>query len=193
MNDSNFDEIEQNISKLQENIDNIKKSLHSYKESTIQVLYKEEQPDLDERFFIVIFILAVFIVGSFTTIALGLKNEINLFWLCSAAGTLGSTIAALLSCLQRRSNGLEFKNGKKYPKDNPADKFSLRMSTFYILRPLLGLFAGLVVYFGIQYILKVELIQDEQNRYIFWSLMGGLFAKSLIAKLKDLFDALIGK
>jgi hypothetical protein len=85
------------------------------------------------------------------------------------------------------------KNGNKYPKEEPKDKFSERMATFFLFRPVFGILAGLLIFFGIQTNYFLETGIENESKVIFWSLLSGLFIKTLIEKLKDLFDSLVGK
>jgi hypothetical protein len=119
--------------------------------------------------------------------------KIDLIWTSIAAGILGSTCSALLSALERKANGWEDKNGNKYPKEEPKDKFSERMATFFLFRPVFGILAGLLIFFGIQTNYFLETGIENESKVIFWSLLSGLFIKTLIEKLKDLFDSLVGK
>ena len=71
--------------------------------------------------------------------------------------------------------------------------FSQRMANFFLFRPALGIIAGLLIYFGMEAKYFGDTGLEQQAKVIFWSLLSGLFAKTLIGKLKDLFDGLVGK
>jgi hypothetical protein len=109
------------------------------------------------------------------------------------AGILGSASSALISALQRKANGWEMEDGKKYPDDGKKEMFSRRLSTFFLYRPTLGIIGGLLIYYGMQAKFFAETGIEDQSKVIFLSLLSGLFVKSLIEKLKDLFDNLLGK
>lgn len=119
--------------------------------------------------------------------------SINLIWTCIIAGILGSTSSALISALQRKANGWETEDGKKHPGDGKKEMFSQRMATFFLYRPTFGIIGGLLIYFGMQSKYFGDTGVEDQSKVIFWSLLSGLFVKSLIEKLKDLFDSLVGK
>ena len=158
----------------------------------IKNIRQEEEPGLLRWFWIVVIVLSLSIlVTAYLTTNPSYLN-LEMIWRCIWAGVFGSSTSALISALQRKANGWQFENGLKYPSDQPRDKFSKRMSTFFIFRPLLGFFGGLVVFYGLESI-YVGADNFSENTLIFWSIITGLFAKSLIDKLKSLFDGLIGK
>jgi hypothetical protein len=149
--------------------------------------------------------LKIFIILAFIIIVcgilLGFKKELNipLIWACIVAGILGSTSSALISALQRKANGWEMEDGKKYPidpkkapADDKRDMFSQRMATFFLYRPAFGIIGGLLSYYGAQSSYFIGSGGDKESKFIFFALLSGLFVKSLIEKLKDLFDNLIG-
>ena len=87
-----------------------------------------------------------------------------------------------------------------FAKEEPKDKFLARMSPQFILRPLLGAVMGLLVYGGIigGYLITVQvenlsITSFRPEGLLFVSLLAGLFAKTFIEKLRDMFDALFGK
>ncbi len=119
-------------------------------------------------------------------------------WLCVLGGTLGSGISALTSAAERISNGWEFTNGAKYPDPEPKDKFVARMVPFFIIRPFLGSAMGLLVYVGLSggYLIAVKDAKPDSfspEGLLFLALLGGLFAKTFIEKLRSMFDTLFGK
>ncbi|WP_026262345.1 hypothetical protein [Spirosoma panaciterrae] len=138
--------------------------------------------------FVFISLIAIIITGC---ILLSLYESFRPFWVCIISGVLGSAFAAFLSALDRSANGWESNNGDKYPKEEPKDKFSKRMATFFLCRPIFGLLAGLLVYFGMQSktVGKVDLNTNNSD-IIFFSLVAGFFIKLLMDKLKDLIDSL---
>jgi len=117
----------------------------------------------------------------------------DLIWIAIISGVLGSSCSALLSALERKANGWEDKKGNKYPNDEPRDKFSQRMATFFLFRPFFGILAGLIIYFGMQAKLLGDTGISDPAKVIFWSLLSGLFIKTLMEKLKDVFENLVGK
>ena len=159
----------------------------------------DEIKDLESSAHIVFRILGLIIINS--GIILGLRDtfSINLIWACITAGILGSTSSALISALQRKANGWETEDGEKYPTDNKKEttdnkkeRFSQRMATFFLYRPILGIIGGLLIYFGMQAKIFGDKGVENQPEVIFWALLAGLFVKSLLERLKNLFDNLIG-
>lgn len=195
MNKNEFTEIESKIKEIQKEIAAATDTLKSFNTNRLDTLLKEEEPELLKRFRLAVSILVTLIL--LASILIGFHKMINIqpFWICIAAGVNGSAISSLISVLQRKANGWEFKNGIKYPSDIPIDKFSMRVSTSLILRPLLGFVTGMIIFYGINSIFKTDDIGfgGEESRMIFWSLIAGLFAKSLIEKLQNIFDNLIGQ
>jgi hypothetical protein len=117
--------------------------------------------------------------------------------LCVLGGTLGSSISALVSAVERVSHGWEFSGGDKYPSAGLEDKFVARMVPFFIVRPFLGSAMGLIVYVGLRsgYLIAVEQAGQatfSRDGLMFLSFLGGLFAKKFIEKLRAMFDTLIG-
>jgi len=122
-----------------------------------------------------------------------------LIWGAVLAGILGSSSSSLLSALDRKARGWEFNCGLKFPyekierKDDKREMFSERMSTFFMYRPVFGIIAGLLIYSGMEAGIFGDSGVEDAAKVIFWSLLSGLFIKSLIEKLKGVFDNLIGK
>lgn len=142
--------------------------------------------------------------ASATALLLGgvirLPSPLHIVVLCITGGILGSAVSALVSAWERIANGWERANGEKLPKEEPKDKFLARMSPQFILRPLLGAVMGLLVYGGIigGYLITVQvenlsITSFRPEGLLFVSLLAGLFAKTFIEKLRDMFDALFGK
>ena len=99
----------------------------------------------------------------------------------------------------RVANGWEFDGGSREP--DPAERkerFNLRMSRGFYARPLLGLASGPLVLAGLK---LGQFMQDpvpapaidERYRIVFFCLLGGLFSKTLLDWLKDVFKKLLGK
>lgn len=126
------------------------------------------------------------------------RPAVQTILLCVVGGTLGSSISALLSAADRISNGWEFSAGEKYPRFEPKDKFVARMVPFFLVRPFLGSAMGLLVYVGLTggYLIAVQNAQGSTfspEGLLFLALLGGLFAKTFLEKLRAMFDTLFGK
>ena len=117
---------------------------------------------------------------------------------CLAASVLGSSTSAFISALDRRAHGWEV-HGVKIPP-GAGERFNEKMAPFFRKRPFLGLFTGILVFSAMH---AHVLLRDEPGttpeltgaalyRMVFYSLLAGLFAKSLIEKLKVLFDKVFG-
>ncbi len=165
------------------------------KENKKQKFLDEEEKELIKVARSTFIKLGCLIVGSgviIVLIACGNTFSCSLIFTSIASGILGSTTSALISALERKANGWESKNGDKYPADGKPDKFSIRMSTFFLYRPIFGILAGLLMFFGMQAKYFGDMDFEDQSKVIFWSLLSGLFVKSLIEKLKNLFDSFVG-
>jgi hypothetical protein len=117
--------------------------------------------------------------------------------LCILAGTVSSGISALLSVTSRIANGWEFSTGDKYPHEIPKDKFGVRMIPAFLVRPFLGTAMGFFVYVGIGSGFLIATNNSGENNFsveglVFLSLLGGLFAKTLLERMKDIFKAIFG-
>ena len=118
--------------------------------------------------------------------------------LCVVGGTLGSAMSALVSAVERLSNGWELSGGCKLPAPEPKDKFVARMVPSFLIRPFLGSAIGLFVYAGVTsgYLIAVENPQEatfSRQALLFFAFLAGLFAKTLIEKLRAMFDAFFGR
>ncbi|SRR6266487_3035138 len=120
---------------------------------------------------------------------------------CLIAGALGGALSALLSAANRLAHGLESWAGKKHPDATRPDKFSLRMAPFFLIRPVLGASMGFVVYVGIVSGLLFATKQTDKNpnqeglsleALAFYSTLAGLFAKTLLERLKIMFKSFVG-
>jgi hypothetical protein len=117
--------------------------------------------------------------------------------LCIVGGTLGSSISAIVSAAQRISHGWEFSQGDKYPTPEPKDKFVARMLPLFMIRPFLGAAMGMLIYAGVTggYLIAVEeteTVTFSRQGLLFFSFLGGLFAKTFIEKLRAMFDTFFG-
>ncbi|MDH7448333.1 hypothetical protein [Aquimarina sp. 2201CG14-23] len=189
-----FKELQSQVLRLKKEVKNISARLKEIQTKKAQEYLVQEEPELRNRFRVVLFILIVCIILTALIIIMNYKLLLEIIWICILSGILGSSVSALISVLQRKANGWEFKNGMKYPDEFPKDKFSVRMSTFFAIRPILGILSGFIIYYGFQIIgvFKYRTEEFDESNVIFWSLLAGLFAKSMIEKLKDVFKNLIG-
>lgn len=117
--------------------------------------------------------------------------------LCIAAGTLGSAGMALVSAAERMANGWESHDGLKWPDSNKPDRFSLRMTGQFVVRPFLGALVGFVTYVGVVggYFVTVSSPEGASLRpagMAFFAVLAGLFAKTMLERLKEMFKALVG-
>lgn len=117
--------------------------------------------------------------------------------LCIVAGTLGSTGMALVSVAERVAAGWEIYDGSKWPESNRKDRFSLRMLGQFAARPFLGSLVGFVTYVGVVggYFLTVSAPAGASLRpagMAFFAVLAGLFAKTMLEQLKEIFKALVG-
>lgn len=144
------------------------------------------------------YLLAFIVVSAAATLWLVISYEsapsrLKLALLCVSVGVLGSATSAALSVLKRRANGWEFSDGMTFPGSDVKERFNVSMVPFFVGRPFLGIGTGVLVFFasGAGQLIKLE-GQPEPNKIAFLSLLAGIFAKSLIDKLKALFDYLFG-
>ena len=174
----------------------------------------EEVKKLEKvSFFIFIFLSIVIVAGSLVLI-LTVNSHMIVTSAC-IAGVIGSATASLLSSLSRKASGYELTDGTYFPppKDpnQKVERFSQRMATFFFFRPFLGVIAGLIIYYGgdILKVMDADSIKSlsdatENNdvritiipgfkRIIFFSLLSGLFAKTLIEILKGSFKGFFGR
>jgi len=114
---------------------------------------------------------------------------------CLIASVLGSSTSAFISALDRRAHGWEICQVKIPP--GSGERFNEKLVPFFVARPFLGLLTGLLVFSASQthFLLKHESCPTEPvslHELVFYSLLAGLFAKTLIEKLKALFEKLFG-
>jgi len=193
-NSNEIKKLQSQVLDLEQEIENISKKVQKLHIEKIEQLLAIEEAMLKSRFRLVILILASCVLLTSLVILLNYIFFLEVIWICILSGILGSSISALISALQRKANGWEFKNGLKYPNDSPKDKFSIRISSFFIIRPILGILSGFIIYYGFQTIGNFKINSEglEESSLVFWSILAGLFAKSMIEKLKDVFKNLIG-
>ena len=155
---------------------------------------EEELGRLARRFQLVRAWLLSLIIVFGTVVASALGGEWLPPVLVSAfAGLVGSAVAALISCLDRRANGFEAADGTAYPEPSATkERFGWGMAEWLATRPALGLFMGGLVYIGIVgHILTVQ--SDSLQAKVFWALLAGLFAKTLYDMLSGLLKSLVPK
>ncbi len=129
---------------------------------------------------------------------LSVAESVEEMLLCIIAATAGSSISALVSAADRISHGWELSSSRKYPLDEPKDKFVARMAPFFVVRPFLGSAVGFLAYVGIVggYLIATKNSKKEdfsQEALLFLTFLAGLFAKTFIEKLRAMFDTLFGK
>lgn len=182
-------------------VDELRALLRDQAKAKAEAAYAMEQKALKRVFFLV----SGWLSGLTLTLVATLGALVAGVWspaqpalsavVATAAGTLGSALSALLSALQRRANGWETSDGSRYPFDEgKSERFSLAMAPFLATRPVLGAATGLVVLLGSQAdVFSVAGTGGTLERVAFWAFLAGLFAKTLIEKLKTTFDQLVGK
>jgi len=114
---------------------------------------------------------------------------------CLIASVLGSSTSAFISSLDRRAHGWQIRQVKIPP--GSGERFNEKMVPFFVARPFLGLLTGLLVFSAsrTEFLLRHESCPSQPtslHELVFYSLLAGLFAKTLIEKLKALFDKLFG-
>ena len=118
--------------------------------------------------------------------------------LCIFAGTLGSSVMALRSIIERIAHGWELSDATKLPEIEPKDKFVAKMVPGFVARPLLGAAVGYLIYLAVVGGFWIVISPSGEVEFrplglAFLALLGGLFAKTLLEKLKGVFDNIFGK
>lgn len=126
-----------------------------------------------------------------------LDADFRALLLCIVAGTLGSAGMALLSVVERLAAGWEIFDGAKWPLSSKSDRFNLRMLGQFVVRPFLGALVGFVTYVGVVggYFVAVSTPEGASLRpagIAFFAVLSGLFAKTMLERLKEMFKALVG-
>lgn len=158
----------------------------------------EKRFDVDRRRLLSLTVGAVVTVVVLWTIWLGIDDagtwlgHLVLLSTSVAAGVAGSAVAALTSLLDRHAGGFELADGRKAPVSEKKDRFSMRMAPWFTARPVVGGFAGLVAFAGGAVLVGASSADPPPDDVVFVALLAGLFAKSLIERLKAIFDAIIG-
>jgi hypothetical protein len=131
--------------------------------------------------------LISFIVGYFI---IGLGGRMAQFFALALIGFSGSSVAALVSCLDRYATGFELENGMKVPKDATGETFNRRMSRWFFARPFLGVVVAPVLVWGIIFFVKEpEKFKSSSETLAFTAFLAGLLAKSVLGLIKDLFKS----
>jgi len=112
------------------------------------------------------------------------KGSHHLARIAVVAGIFGSCIAAFRSCLDRRANGLEDKDGNVAPGLEEKERFSDGMVVWFLGRPMLGGAVGLLVYIGVNgeifSVAAKEKILANPWEFLFYMTLVGLFAKTIL-------------
>jgi hypothetical protein len=161
----------------------------------------DEVESLKRKAWLVLIWLGAVIVGCGIGLAAVLRGAAvssqRLAVLSLLAGALGSGIAALASAADRIAHGWELENGQKIPAEGAPDRFVRRMIPLSTIRPLLGAGAGMVAYFGLVggllFTSRSGETQPRTESVLFFATLAGLFAKTLIDRLKDTFDHFLGQ
>ena len=166
---------------------------------------KAEREALEKRARGVIGILLGIILG-FTGLSWGIfayancQHHPNVLGLCVCVSIVGSATAAFMSCLQRVSEGWELADGQQIPKPNNKERFNAKIAYFLLFRPFLGILIGFIIYFAalghvppfsLAFDFKQPFTSTFLHKLLFMSLVGGFFAKTVLDKLKEIFESLI--
>jgi hypothetical protein len=173
------------VEELERKIKCIQKEQDSPFETEYPKLVKKARTT--QRFLSVLILLSVAIVLSQLLSSRGILNTLLIVIFC---GIAGSSISALTSSLERQANGWEFRNGLKYPENEPKDKFSERINPFFWYRPILGIVAAMLIYSMVE----AGIIESGKNTIyhkVFYSILAGLFAKTLWEKLREVFGSIV--
>jgi hypothetical protein len=129
-----------------------------------------------------------------------LQAEVRLLVLGACGGLLGSCVSAGISAAQRYSDGVETRDGRQYPGTERKPRFNDAMIPFFYLRPFLGAAMGVLAYAGLVAGLLFATgstgsagFAVRPESVLFAAGVAGLFAKTLIEKLKNSFDQIVGK
>jgi hypothetical protein len=118
---------------------------------------------------------------------------IQIILLCIYTGTLGSSVMALRSIIDRIAFGWELSDGSKLPKKEPPDKFVGKMLPGFLARPFLGSAAGFLVFLAVTSGYWIAISPNSSVEFNpfglgFLAFLGGLFAKTFFIRLKGVFD-----
>jgi len=153
------------------------------------------------KLLIVLMLLGVVAIGGIA-VALyenTLQAEVRLLILGACGGLLGSCVSAGISAAQRYSDGVETRDGRQYPGTERKPRFNDAMIPFFYLRPFLGAGMGVLAYAGLVAGLLFTTgstgsasADVRPESVLFAGVIAGLFAKTLIEKLKSSFDHFLG-
>lgn len=114
------------------------------------------------------------------------------YFIATLAGITGSSISALVSANARYAAGYEFSDGTPYPDQSKKERFNSRLVAGFVTRPLLGAVCGPLVILALAAGLFGSFDLTNHLNVALWSGMGGLLAKTLLDKLKDVFANILG-
>jgi hypothetical protein len=179
-------------------------------EAALKEVYERESPGLEKRAdSVVAYLSGLTLLSLAVAVALvswsdsgQSRGDLRVVLLCVFAGTLGSSISALVSALERIGAGWEFSNGWKWPPDpkgrppegDDRPMFGERLRRGFLARPALGAATGYLVYVGLRsggLAIKDATTSDTKALIpVFVALLGGLAAKSFLDKLRKIFGAM---
>lgn len=190
----NFDESKKKIALNSAENENLLCLIHSPTDKEKD----EELPELRKWSLQVMVYLLICLTASSVALATILSYAnidlpITILLVC-LSGFLGSSVSALLSINQRVAYGWEFDSGHRFPDPGvKKERFNSRHMRGLISRPFIGIVGALLVFTGCVSGVLWTLKLSDTFGIVFWSLLGGLFAKTLFEKLKDVFKGFIGK
>nr|BAJ06934.1 hypothetical protein [uncultured bacterium] len=156
----------------------------------------EDIISLRARFKFVIRTLAI-LIGLFSLLTWVLiYAEASPFWIVVISGILGSSTAAFVSTLDRWANGIEDFHGNAYPDPSTRkQRFNERFSNWLLYRPVLGIVAAALIYFGANALIPNDSPWKPSTleAFAFIGIVAELFAKTLIEILLDAFKSLLGR
>ena len=192
-------QIEQQITVIEGDLKKLQTEVKKHKDVRLKELLQDEEPGLkNQARMITLYLVALIVLCSAGIVPLLLINvgwpaDLKAVLVCLFAGMLGSSVSAMLSALQRKANGWEFRDGTSYPDDASKERFNERMTYFFLARPYLGASVGLLVFVGVASGILIKVgSPSDLYKLTFLSLLAGLFAKTLLEKLKNVFDNLFG-
>lgn len=162
-----------------------------------QATIDKELPRLRRLFWAIAVGLATALVASLLSLHHLLSAEAAVcrdpYALAAIAGFGGSAVSALLSVNSRYAAGLEFSDGTSYPSQERKERFNARLAPGFIFRPLLGALTGALLVVALRAGIFGATKSPSLPELLVWSVLGGLFAKALLEKLKDVFANLVGR
>lgn len=151
---------------------------------------KEALEELQRHFRqVLVFLVVLILLSSIYLILVGADIwPEHLILLAGVSGLLGSSIAALVSALNRHAQGYEDKFGNAMPEpEKSKERFTHGMYYWFLCRPLLGIFVGILVWWGLNANLLNIQISINQNTLGFVTGLSGFLAKSFLEVLKGVF------